>query len=411
MKYAYVHFAFLALSILNLNMSLNAQEITIQGIHYATHEAVSVVVENGKISKILPLSKKEGQNLPWIAPGLIDNQVNGYNGVSFAFGGSDLSEQDVIKASRAMWKNGVTTYLPTLTTNDNALLTKNLKILAKAKNRPELYGAIPGFHLEGPYISPIDGFRGAHPKQHVRKVDWEEFMGLYRASDKNILTVTLAPEIAGAMDFIQKCSTMGIVIALGHHNASKAQIDSAARLGAKICTHLGNGCANMINRHENPLWPQLANEGLAVSIICDGFHLREEEIQVFYAVKKSDKTILTSDITSFAGLPPGQYLNEDGHTIELLESGLLRYPEQNVLYGSATPINRGVVHIMNVTGCSLAEAIKMGSSNPAQLYKLNDRGALKPGKRADLILFRLGKDRLEILSTYLKGNLVYGAKI
>lgn len=147
-----------------------------------------------------------------------------------------------------------------------------------------------------------------------------------------------------------------------------------------------------------------------ISIICDGFHLRDEEIKTFYSVKGPEKTIITSDITSFAGLHPGKYINEDGETIELLESGLLRYPAQNVLYGSATPINRGVVHIMNVTGCLLGEAIQMASTNPARLYKLTDRGELKPGMRADLILFEIGERELEIKKTYVTGQLVYDSE-
>ena len=134
-----------------------------------------------------------------------------------------------------------------------------------------------------------------------------------------------------------------------------------------------------------------------------------EEIRVFYKVKGSDKTIVTSDVTEYAGMPPGRYKIFDGEEIELTADGELRYPAQKVLYGSASAIDKGVRHIMKVTGCSLADAIKMSSTNPAKLYGLNDRGSIETGKRADLILFKLSDSELVIKKTYVNGKLVYDA--
>jgi N-acetylglucosamine-6-phosphate deacetylase len=382
---------------------------TVRGLLYSDLKPVEIEIKDGKIFKIVRIKSNESstQPLSYIAPGLFDNQVNGYAGVSFTFGGGELDMNGIKKATEALWKEGVTTFLPTLTTNSHQVLIKNFEILSKAVNEASLRGSIPGFHLEGPYISPVDGFRGAHPKQHVRNPDWSEFEQLYTASGKKILEITLAPELDGAMDFISKCSKLGVVVALGHHNGNKDQIDKAVTLGAKISTHLGNGCANMINRHVNPLWPQLANDNLMASIICDGFHLRPEEISVFYKVKGPGNTIITSDVTHFAGMSPGKYTNSDGETIELTPEGMLRLVDQNVLYGSASPITKGVGNMMKVTGCTLGDAIKMASSNPAELYKLNDRGKIEPGKRADLIIFSIEDNKLKILKTIVKGETVF----
>ncbi len=145
------------------------------------------------------------------------------------------------------------------------------------------------------------------------------------------------------------------------------------------------------------------------SLICDGFHLRDEEIKVFFKAKGIENTIITSDVTSFAGLPPGQYKSEEDEIIELTPEGMLKYPGQDVLYGSAVPISRGVVHMMNLTGCTLAEAIRMASTNPSRLYGLTDRGIIAPGKRGDLILFTVGKSNLHIEKTYVSGTLVFDA--
>lgn len=380
----------------------------IEGLLYLNKKPVSVEISEGKIIRIQQIEKLTDENHPvYIAPGLIDNQVNGFAGVSFCFAGGILTKEGIVKATRELWKEGVTSYLPTLTTNSQEVFIRNFALLAGAKDDPAIHGSIAGYHLEGPYISPENGYRGAHPLKFVRKPHWEEFMELYEASGKGILTVTIAPEVEGSMEFIRKCTALGITIALGHHNADRSIVDKAVLEGAKIATHLGNGCANTINRHNNPFWSQLANNQLMASIICDGFHLPDELISVFYKVKGAEKTIITSDVTSFASLTPGNYLNEDGETIELTEEGKLHLPAQKSLYGSASPISRGVSRIIGVTGCSLGEAIQMASTNPARLYGLNDRGTIEPGKRADLILFEPGDSRLVIRKTYVEGDLVY----
>jgi len=401
---------FLSISVVLFFLFLNnsCKQQGIEGLSCVDGRPVRVGVKNGKITRVKNLLRlTDKDNHMYIAPGLIDNQVNGFAGVSFSLAGGELTVEGVKQVTRSLWEYGVTSYLPTLTTNDRGVLIANLSVLLKAKNEQDLLGSIPGFHLEGPYISPVDGYRGAHPKMFVRPPDWEEFMELYEASGRNILTVTVAPEIAGALDFIKRCSEKGIIVALGHHNASAAIIDEAVKNGARICTHLGNGCANMINRHKNPLWPQLARDELMISIICDGVHLLPEEIMVFYKVKGTDKTIITSDVTSYATLPPGEYITPEGDTIELTTDQMLYYPAQNVLYGSASPITRGVGHIMEVTGCSLADAIRMASTNPAKLYGLTDRGTIEKGKRADLILFTVENSVIRIHKTYVQGKLVY----
>lgn len=398
------------LTLLNLFLlsNINFAQEKIEGLFYLDEKPISIEIKDGKISKINRIGKLTvGNEKVFIAPGLIDNQVNGYNGVSFSFGEGELSEEALIEATRALWEKGVTTFLPTLTTNSHQLLLKNFTILGKAINNKLLLGSIPGFHMEGPYISPVDGFRGAHSANYIRKPDWNEFMEYYKASGNKILTVTVAPEIEGAMDFIKRCSELGIVVALGHHNGSTELINRAVESGAKISTHLGNAMSNMINRHVNPLWPQLANDGLIISIICDGFHLLPEQIRTFYKVKGPEKTIITSDVTMYANLKPGIYKNIDGEDLELTPEGRIQYLAQQNLAGSASTMDKGVGHIMKVTGCTLADAIRMASTNPARLYNLNDRGIIEEGKRADLILLTIENYQIKILKTIVNGQVVY----
>ena len=386
----------------------NTAPFTIEAIHYVTGNPVRIEIIDGRLGKIIEItSLKDENNILYIAPGLIDNQINGYVNVDFS--GNNLSAKDVIYATKAIWRDGVTSFLPTLISNSHENLIKNFKILNDALKRDELLReSIPGFHLEGPYISPEDGYRGCHPVQHIRKPSWDEFTEYQKAAGGRIIQVTIAPELEGAMEFIRLCTHDGIVAAMGHTNASAEQIRHAVENGVRLSTHLGNGCANLIHRHNNPIWPQLANDQLTPSIIADGLHLFPEEIRVFYKVKGPDNLILTSDVIYLAGMAPGKYTFLESEVI-LTEEGMLLNAELNCLAGASFPLKKGVENMMNFTGCSLTKAINMASANVARIYNLDDRGTLAPGKRADLILFKREGNQLQIKKTYLNGKLVFSA--
>ncbi|MCF6356973.1 MAG: amidohydrolase family protein, partial [Draconibacterium sp.] len=256
------------------------------------------------------------------------------------------------------------------------------------------------------YISPEDGYRGAHSLKDVRLPDWDEFQKLNEAADGKIIQVTLAPEVDGAIRFIEKCVANNIVVALGHHNANASEIKRAADAGAKTVTHLGNGCANSINRFNNPLWMQLAEDRLMSSLILDSFHLLPELVKVFYRAKGSERIILTSDMTMLAGMPAGKY-NWDGKEVVLTPEGVIMLPSENVFAGASLPLVTGVGNMMKFTGCGLSQAINMATKNPADLYAFDDRGKIEVGKRADLILFGLENNKLKINKTFVAGNVKY----
>jgi N-acetylglucosamine-6-phosphate deacetylase len=381
---------------------------SVEGIHYVTGKPVKVEILNGLIDRISEVDNFKDSDL-FVAPGLIDNQINGYAGVDFSSAG--LREEEISKAARAVWSDGVTTFFPTLITNSNERLIENFNILNNAiRLDSDLKDTIPGFHLEGPYISPIEGYRGCHPEKYIRKPSWEEFSDYRKASGGLIREITIAPETDGAMDFIQKCSSEGIVVALGHTNASAEQVVEAVRCGARLSTHLGNGAANFIHRHKNPIWPQLANDLLTPTIIADGHHLLPEEIQVFYKVKGPGNLILTSDIVYLGGMAPGKYTFLESEVI-LRDDGLLYNPVLNCLAGASFPLRKGVENIMNYTGCSLANAIDMASGNVAEVFSLGDRGKMIPGRRADLILFARDGNRMDIRKTWIRGRLVFSKEL
>jgi N-acetylglucosamine-6-phosphate deacetylase len=389
----------------------------IEGIHYLDKKPVAIWLDGCFISRIERIKKLQdsSENL-FISPGFIDIQVNGYDGVSFSLEGADdtssearhLSVEEIRKITKELWAQGVTTYFPTLTTNSRELFLKNIGILADAIEDPENLGSIPGLHLEGPYISAVDGYRGAHPREHVRIPDWNGFSQLYERARGKILLVTMAPEAEGAIGFIKKCREKGIVVSLGHHNGTAENIHEAADAGAQLSTHLGNGCATLINRHRNPLWPQLADDRIMISVISDSFHLPPDVLKAFYKIKGAEKIIIISDMVSYAGLPAGLYRIKTGEMIEKAPNGHLRFSgQEGGLYGSATPLPEAITHMMKVTGCSLGEVFMMTASNPAKLNNLTDRGTIEVGKRADIIMFSLNDSRLMIERTFVCGKEVY----
>jgi N-acetylglucosamine-6-phosphate deacetylase len=384
-------------------ISAEKDTLIVKGIFYLDEEPISICIIDGKIVKIDHTSQKIDNPKIYIAPGLIDIQINGYMGIDFS--DQNLTIKGIRDATKALWKVGVTTFLPTIITNDTKSLKRSLTILSGALNDEEIGMSIPGFHLEGPYVSPIKGFRGAHLEKYIRQPDWDEFLELQKAARNEIRLITLAPEVRGAIPFIRKCTETGVVVSLGHHNGSTEIIKQAIDAGASLSTHLGNGCANMINRHDNPLWPQLADVRLTATIIADGFHLNKEEVQCFYNMKGIEHTILVSDALDLAGLPPGEYTR--GERVVLLTPDVVKYPAENVLAGAASPISTGVSNIMKFTHCSLGNAIQMASSNPARSLGLHDIGEIKQGKRADLILFTIEDRRIVIQKTIIAGKEVY----
>lgn len=394
--------------ILKIMTKDSASDFSIEGIHYLTGKPVRIEICDGLIGNVneIKASDERSNNL-FIAPGLIDNQINGYVNVDFS--GNNLSLHDLITAAKAIWKDGVTSFLPTLVTNSNENLLRNFRILDETiRNDKQLSESIPGFHLEGPYISPDEGFRGAHSPKYIRKPSFDEFMRYQEAAGGRIIQITIAPELEGAMDFISSCSKAGVIVAIGHTNASADQILQAVECGAKLSTHLGNGCANLINRHKNPLWPQLANDQLTPSIIADGHHLTPEEIRVFYKVKGSDSIILTSDVIFLAGMAPGKYSFLESE-VNLTSEGMIINTELNCLAGAFFPLKKGVENIMNFTGCSLTKAINMASGNVARIYGLSNRGTLDQGKRADIIQFERNRNEFMIRKTFLNGKSVFEA--
>src|SRR5260370_28932061 len=220
----------------------------IRGSHDATGERIDLVCDGDVIASVEFVSSAAADlEAGWIAPGLFDLQINGCDGK--AFSSADLTCDDVRHIVQICRRHGIVELLSTVITNSFAALIHGLTTLRQAREADaELARALPGIHLEGPYISPEDGPRGAHPRQHVRPPDWEEFRRLQEAAGGRIRLVTLAPEHEGALSFIERLVGSGVGVALGHTAPSPQRIRDAVRAGAPLSTHLGNGCPALLPR-------------------------------------------------------------------------------------------------------------------------------------------------------------------
>ena len=383
------------------------RSMKIQGHSYRDGSAIEISFSEGIIDSISETDELIDKDL-FVGPGFTDIQVNGYGGIDYNEIHSDPMKLAGI--SRLLYQEGVTTHFPTLITNDPDQISRLiLQIVSLRKTDLFSRMSIEGLHIEGPFISPVDGPRGAHPKAFVRAPDWSMVQRWQNESKGLIKMMTLSPEWKNANSFIERCIDYDILVSIGHTNATHQQILEAVSAGAKLSTHLGNGMHPIIARHPNYLWSQLAQDELGASIIADGFHLPAEVIEVFQKVKK-DKLILVSDSVSLAGMPAGDYDLHIGGEVTLTPEGKLHLRSNpSILAGSASNIRRGVSFLIQNKLASLTEAWEMASVRPE---KLVNPGHLlfEEGTIADLILCRKGENgELQILKTIKHGREVYSA--
>jgi N-acetylglucosamine-6-phosphate deacetylase len=344
----------------------------------------------------------------FISPGWIDLQVNGFAGVDYNSPAS--THEQIADSIRAQFATGVTRMFPTVITGSPENMTAALRNLAGAKESIAHAGVMEAFHLEGPYISPNDGPRGAHPAQWVRPPDLAEFHRFQEAAGGNIRLVTLSPEWPGAPRFIEKIVEKGVVASIGHTRASASEIADAVSAGATLSTHLGNGADPLLPKTSNYIWEQLADDRLAASFIVDGFHLPPSFLNVALRAKGLERSLLVTDAVMPAGCEPGRYrLGEVD--VELHGDGSVRVAGGTRLAGSALRMDQAIANVMRTAGLSLGEAVTLATRNPARVGRVpyRQRG-LNPGDRADLVRFRFdpATGRITILETFLAGQRVFG---
>jgi N-acetylglucosamine-6-phosphate deacetylase len=351
----------------------------------------------------------------FLAPGFVDVQVNGFAGVDY--NNPDTQHHEISVSIRKMFETGVTKFFPTIITGPKERIIGALRRLIDAKrefqrNHLAEAQAVAGFHIEGPHISPEEGPRGAHPREHVRPPDFEEFCQWQEAADGEIKLITISPEYPTAPQYISQLVQSGVVVSIGHTGANADQIKAAADAGATMSTHLGNGAHTVLPKTSNYIWEQLAEDRLTASLILDGTHLPEAFLRSALRIKGVERSILVTDAVMPAMCEPGMYrLGEI--QVELLPDGRVVVPGATRLAGSGLTMDRAIGTCVRFGGVMLADAIRMASINPAIATRMpaRDKG-LVAGETADIVRFHWDAylQILGVVETIVAGESVYRAK-
>jgi len=375
-------------------------KVEITGFDPQRGSPIRVSCENGVITGI---ESTTSESQLYLSPGFIDLQVNGHSG--FDLNADQISTETVTGLVDAMLATGVTCFAPTLITAPEEKICRALGVIASARAlHAKVADCVPFVHIEGPHISPLDGYKGAHAAEFIRPPSIAEFERWQSACNGLVGLVTLSPHFDGCADYIKALVSRGVHVAIGHTHASPDQIRSAIDAGARLSTHLGNGIADLIPRHRNPIWTQLADDRISTTFIADGHHLPPDVLKAMLRAKGTDKSILISDSVALAGMPPGVYSTSVGGQVELHADGRLCVLGSEYLAGSTASLAQCIANVVKSAGIPLEEALRMATRNPGEFVR--GRGQLAVGSRADLVRFQL-TDSLIVTDVLLSGKQVY----
>ncbi len=332
----------------------------------------------------------------YVSAGLIDLQLNGAFGHDFTIDPNTIST-----VAAQLPRYGVTAFLPTIITAPRGTIPAAQTTLGAASPPSTLAARPLGLHLEGPFLNPVR--RGAHPPEHLRAPDLDEAADWSPAT--GVRLVTLAPELPGALDLIAALTRRGVVVSLGHTDATFAQAQAGLAAGAAYGTHLFNAMAPLNHREPGIGGALLACAAPVVGLIADGVHVHPGAVALAWRAKGPGGINLVSDAMAGLGLGDGQYrLGERDVTVQ----GSAARLADGTLAGSVLSLDQAVRNIIQMTGCSIVEAIGAATLVPAAvLGEQNRYGTLHPGAAADLVSW---SPELQVTATWIGGQLAYSAE-
>lgn len=326
----------------------------------------------------------------WIAPGLIDLQVNGAYGFDFT-----TDSRTVAEVAQRLPTTGVAAFLPTIITSPLENYRRALRDVAEAAHGAD--GAeILGVHLEGPYLNPKR--KGAHNANFLREPSIDEIETW--AGSSLVRLATLAPELPGALDMIRCLRAQGVVVSAGHSDADYAQALNGFQNGVAYGTHLYNAMPPFTHREPGLIGAFLSSD-VPCGLIVDGVHVHPAVVNATYRAKGACGITLVTDAMAAMGMGTGRYKLADRDVIVDATSARLA---DGTLAGSILQMDAAVRNVIHYTGCSLADALAMASTTPARVLGLNDKGRIEQGCDADLIV--LDKS-LRVEMTIARGKIVY----
>jgi N-acetylglucosamine-6-phosphate deacetylase len=317
-------------------------------------------------------------------PGLVDLQVNGFAGVDFSKADSAGYEL----ASERLAEAGTTSFQPTLVTASEEDLRE---ALAQVPGDP-VGRRLMGIHLEGPFVSPV--MLGAHLTS--ARSDPDDMLLERLLASGPVVQMTLAPELLGALELIALLHARGVVVSLGHSNATAAEAERAVDRGRRTVTHLFNAMRPFAHRDPGIAGAALAHDGVIVQVILDGNHLADETARLVWNAA-AGRVALVSDSMAAAGAGDGSY--SLGPVAVTVHSGIARRADGALAGSTITLLD--AVRNLHALGASLADAVSAATAVPARVARRPDLGVLRPGAIADIVVL---DDRLEIQRVIVSGR-------
>ena len=338
--------------------------------YYTTREPVRATWREGKILSLTKTEEQPATNL-WLAPALVDLQINGYGGVDFQRDG--LSLEQLLRASRALRRDGCGKFFFTLITDEWPKMLARLEHARRLRAQsPELQDALAGWHMEGPFLSEQRGFCGAHNPARMIDPTSEHLHALRAVTGHDPVLLTLAPERAGAIDAIRLARALGMTVSLGHTDASAEVLRAAVEAGATGFTHLGNGCPRELDRHDNILWRIADEPRLGASLIPDGLHVSPAPFRLLHRLLDAGRLIYyTTDAMAAAGAGPGRYTLGELE-VEVGADQVVRQPGRTNFAGSALTPFEGVFRAAKMLNGPWQECWRRFSETPAQWVGLRN---------------------------------------
>jgi N-acetylglucosamine-6-phosphate deacetylase len=357
------------------------------GRHFATGQPLRVKWSGGVISEVSPATDDVGG--VWLAPTLLDLQINGYGGVDFQRD-DHLTEAHLLAAARQMRRDGCGRFFFTLITDEwPRLMARVRRAKAIRDANPELRAALAGWHIEGPFLSPEVGFKGAHNPAVMRDATEADLRELRTVTGGDPVLLTLAPERGGSLEAIRCAVSLGIVVSLGHTNAPAERIREAVAAGARGFTHLGNGIPQQLDRHDNILWRVFDTPGLMPSLIPDTHHVSPILFRHMHRALPPERIYYTTDAMSAAGAPPGRY-TIGAIELEVGADQIVRQPGKPNFAGSALKPIDGITRAAQMLGKNWREVWPHFSLRPAELMGL--RNDIAVGQPADFCIITENAD-------------------
>lgn len=377
---------------------------------YRLLERGIIIIEDGVISCVskedVPVQDEviidaEGY---YVAPGFIDIHTHGGGGFDFM----DATVEAYLGAAQAHARYGTTSIVPTTLTSTKEALKRSFEAFQKSKTLNKLGADLIGIHLEGPYFALEQ--KGAQDPRYIRVPLREEYEEIFKWSD-DIVRWSAAPEIEGAMEFGRYARNKGVVMSIGHSDAIGEKVAEAFENGFTHITHLYSAMSGVkrINalRVSGVIESAFLIDEMTVEIIADGIHIPADLLNMVYKIKGPSRTVLVTDSMRGAGMGEGPSILgslKDGMEV-FIEDGVAKLPDRKAFAGSVATADRLVRTMIGPGGVPLIDAIRMITSTPAKVIRIDDRkGTLAPGKDADIVIF---DSDINIKMTIIKGKVVY----